>query len=64
MDEPRLFAADSFVVTRPPGVIGRSLLRLARRQRIDPRFWVRDDRGEVLGEVMPVTKPLRKAFDG
>jgi hypothetical protein len=64
MDEPRLLAADSFVVTRPPGVIGRSLLRLARRPDVDPRFWVRDDRGEVLGEVVPVTKRLRKALDG
>jgi hypothetical protein len=64
MDEPRLLVADSFVVTRPPGVIGRSLLRLARRPAVDPRFWVRDDSGEVLGEVVPVTRRLRKALDG
>ena len=64
MDEPRLLHADSFVVTRPPGVFGRTVLKLAGRTPGDPRCWIRDDAGQPIGAVVPVTKRLRKAIDG
>ena len=64
MGDPRLFEEDFFVVTRAPGTIGRSILKLARHVDIDPRFWVRDRGGRAIAEVVPTTNRLRKAIDG
>ena len=61
---PRLFTADDFVVTRPPGRFGRLVLKLARRPQPDRRMWVSDPTGAPIAEVVPVTNPLRKALDG
>ena len=63
MEDARLFREASFVVTRTPGVVGRTLLKLVRRVDLAPEHPERDHAGQPIATVVPVTRRWRRALD-